>query len=174
MGGVRVGKKFLESERLFLKPLSFQELQYINNNEIDKVETPIELESILDSVKLAISKKLMKMQNLNEDIHEWYTYWLIINKENQKGIGFIGFKGVPDVNGYLEVGYSISPNYRKKRLMTEALETSINWACEFQEAKVITAKVLKMNVGSIKVLNNCNFKLVSSTEQEHNYIIKFR
>jgi len=169
-----VSKKFLESERLFLKQLSFRELQYINNNEIDKVQTSIELESILDSVKLAISKKLMKIQNLNEDIHEWYTYWLIINKENQKGVGFIGFKGVPDINGYSEVGYIISPNYRKKRFMTEALETLRNWAYGFQGSKGITAKVLKTNIGSIKVLNNCNFKLVSSTGQEHNYIIKFR
>lgn len=172
-GGVKVNKKCLESERLFLKPLSFHELQYINNNDINKIEISIELESILDSVKLAISKKLMKMQNINEDIHEWYTYWLIINKENQKGIGFIGFKGAPDVHGYSEVGYSISPNYRKKRFMTEALEILINWAYRLQGAKGITAKVLKTNVGSIKVLNNCNFKLVNSTEQEHNYIIKF-
>ncbi len=169
-----MNKKFLESERLLLKPLSFDELQYINNNEIDNVETPIELESILDSVKLAISKKLMKMQNINEDIHEWYTYWLIINKENQNGVGFIGFKGLLDIDGYSEVGYSISSNYRKKRFMTEALETLINWAYRFQGSKGITAKVLKTNIGSIKVLNNCNFKLVSSTEQEHNYIIKFR
>ena len=169
-----MSKNFLESERLLLKPLSFDELQYINNNEIDNVETPIELESILDSIKLAISKKLMKMQNLTEDIHQWYTYWLIINKENQKGVGFIGFKGLPDIDGYSEVGYSISSNYRKKRFMTEALETLINWAYGFQGSKGITAKVLKTNIGSIKVLNNCNFKLVSSTEQEHNYIIKFR
>ena len=158
--------KFLESKRLFLKPLSFQELYYIKNNETYNIETPIEFEEILDSIKLAISKKLIKMNNLNEDIHKWYTYWIIINKENQKGIGFIGFKGVPDVNGYLEVGYSMSPNYRKKRFMTEALETLINWAYGFQHTKGITAKVLKTNVGSIKVLNNCNFVLVSSTEQD--------
>lgn len=36
--------------------------------------------------------------------------------------------------------------------MTEALETSINWAYRCQGAKGITAKVLKTNVGSIKVL----------------------
>ena len=169
-----MSKNFLKSERLLLKPLSFDELQYINNNEIDNVETPIELESILDSIKLAISKKLMKMQNLTEDIHQWYTYWLIINKENQKGVGFIGFKGLPDIDGYSEVGYSISSNYRKKRFMTEALATLVKWAYGFQDSKGIVAKVLKTNIGSIKVLNNCNFKLVSSTEQEHNYIIKFR
>ena len=169
-----MGKKFLESERLLLKPLSFKELKYINDDEINNVETIIELESVLDSVKLAISKKIMKMQNLNEAFHAWYTYWLIINKEEQKGVGFIGFKGLPDVDGYSEVGYSISSNYRKNGFMTEALKTLINWAYGFQCSKGITATVLKTNIGSIKVLTNCNFKLVSSTKQEHYYAIKFR
>ncbi|WP_375372934.1 GNAT family N-acetyltransferase [Clostridium sp. CF012] len=41
------------------------------------------------------------------------------------------------------VGYSISPNYREKRLMTEALETLVKWAYGFQDCKGITAKVLK-------------------------------
>ena len=171
-GGTKVNKICLESERLLLTPLSFQELQYISDNNLSKIKTSIELEAILDSTIFAISKKLIKMQNISEDINVWYTYWLIINKENQKGIGFIGFKGAPDIDGCSEVGYSISPNYRKKRFMTEALETLINWAFRLQGAKGITAKVLKTNIGSIKVLSNCNFKLVSSTEQEHNYIIK--
>lgn len=168
-----MNKKCLESERLFLKPLSFQELRFIDNNEISKVETSIELEAISDSIKSAISKKLEKMQNINKDVYEWYTYWLIINKENQKGIGFIGFKGAPDVTGYSEVGYGISPHYRRKGFMTEALEASINWG-RLHGAKGITAKVLKTNIGSMKVLNNCNFKLVRSTEQEHHYIMEFK
>ncbi|BCZ47213.1 N-acetyltransferase [Clostridium gelidum] len=167
-------KRILESERLLLKPLSFNELLHINNNEIDTVEILIELEAMLDFVKLAISKKIEKMQKVSEDVHEWYTYWLIIDKDNQKGIGFIGFKGLPDENGYSEVGYSISSNYRKKRLMTEALETLAKWAYGFQDSKGIVAKVLKTNIGSSKVLNNCNFKLVSSIGQDDNYILKFR
>lgn len=168
-----MNQRYLESERLILRPLSFLDLQYINNNETDKVGNSIEIESLSDSVIIAISKKLAKMQNINEGIHEWYTYWLIINKEYQKGIGFIGFKGVPDVNGYSEVGYSISPNYRNKRLMTEALQTLIDWVSGLGVAKGITAEVLKTNIGSVKVLNNCNFKMVSSTEQKHKYMIRF-
>ncbi|MBL4936992.1 GNAT family N-acetyltransferase [Clostridium sp. YIM B02515] len=167
--------KVLEAERLFLKPLSFSELSFINSNEIDRVEILIEQEAIFDFVKLAISKKLEKMQNIDEKIHEWYTYWLIINKDNKKGIGFIGFKGVPDESGYSEVGYSISSNYRRKGLMSEALSSLINWASTFQNCKGITAKrVLKANIGSNNVLNNCNFKLYSSSSEENNYILKFR
>ncbi|MFT8314587.1 MAG: hypothetical protein ABF633_10145 [Clostridium sp.] len=44
-----------------LKPLSFNELLNINNNEINNFETFIELESIFDFVKLAVSKKIEKM-----------------------------------------------------------------------------------------------------------------
>ena len=164
----------LKSERLLLMPLSFNELSYISKNEIDNIETIIELDSISNFVKLAILKKLDKMQSISEEIHEWYTYWLIINKDNQIGIGFIGFKGLLSENSYSEVGYSISPNYRKQKLMTETLETLSNWACGSRKCKGIITRVLKKNVGSNKVLNNCNFKIDSSIAQEDKYILVFR
>jgi predicted acetyltransferase len=166
----KMAKKILESERLILKPLSVNELLKINNNEMDTMETSIESEALLESVKSAISKKIPKIQKVSEDVHEWYTYWIIINKESGRGIGFIGFKGIPDESGYSEVGYSISPNYRKKRFITEALETLVKWAYEFETSKGIAANVLKINVGSIKVLSNCDFKLVGSNEEWDQYI----
>jgi len=166
--------RILESERLILKPLSFNELVHINNNEINNLEISIELDAIPDSVSSAISKKLRKMKNVNSKIHYWYTYWLIIDKNTEKGIGFIGFKGVPDINGYSEVGYNISPNYRKKGFMKEALKLLLKWTSTYKECNGITAKkVLKTNVGSNKVLNSCNFKLVNYNEQENNYLLKF-
>lgn len=166
-------KILLEGTRLILKPLSFNELVHINNNDI--IETPIELEAIYDFVKIAISKKIEKMQNVGEDVHEWYTYWLIIDKDSKSGIGFIGFKGTPDENGYVEVGYSISSNYRRKGIMTEALSLLINWASKYPACKGVTAtRVLKTNTGSKKVLTNCDFMLVDSPNDINNYILKFK
>ncbi|MEJ8555388.1 GNAT family N-acetyltransferase [Tepidibacter sp. Z1-5] len=164
----------LESERLILKPLSFEELIYITSNMIESIGNSIEFEAISDIVKCATAKKIEKMKNINKDIHKWYTYWLIIDKNNKKGIGFIGFKGVPDKMGYSEVGYSISRNYRKKGLMTEALSLMINWASTFSDCKGIIAKrVLKSNIGSNRVLNNCNFDLIDSVNGENTYLLKF-
>ncbi|AKN29824.1 acetyltransferase [Clostridium carboxidivorans P7] len=165
-----MNSKFLESERLILKPLSFKELVYIKDNDISNIE----IEAVSNSVKSAVSKKLSKMKYIGSEFHEWYTYWLIISKNNEKGIGFIGFKGLPDENGYLEVGYSISPNHRKKRIMTEALKTLVTWASEFQDCRGIIARVLKSNIGSHKVLTNCNFKVNSSNEEENNYTLKLK
>lgn len=108
--------------------MSFNELLNIHDNELAKIQTPIEQEALSDSVEIAISKKIDKMKGINEADHEWFTYWLIVHKDNHKGIGFIGFKRKPDGNGYSEIGYSISSNYRMQGLMTETLSLMIGWA----------------------------------------------
>jgi RimJ/RimL family protein N-acetyltransferase len=162
----------LESERLFLKPLSFEELLSIKIGMFENIETLIEFEAISDDVRLAISKKIEKMKNINKDIHEWYTYWLIIDKNKQYGIGFIGFKGILYESAYSEVGYSISPNYRGRRLMTEALSLLINWASKFPKCNGIKARVSKSNIGSNRVLTNCNFDFIDSVDDENNYFYR--
>lgn len=53
-------KRVLESERLLLKALSYKELSYIRDNEIERIESLIEPEAIFDFVIQAISKKLEK------------------------------------------------------------------------------------------------------------------
>lgn len=168
-----MNKVTLESERLFLKALSLSELSLINSNENSISETLVDSEALSDSVHSAIAKKIKKMHSVNEVLHHWYTYWLIVDKETKKGIGFIGFKGVPNENGYSEIGYSISPNYRRKGLMTEALKTLMEWACVAPNCKGVVANVLKANIGSIKVLTNCKFRLVGSNEQENRYLHHF-
>ncbi|PJI09539.1 MULTISPECIES: GNAT family N-acetyltransferase [Clostridium] len=159
----------LKSERISLISLSFEELTYICGNELNKLEVIIE-EDVLNYVELPILKKLKKMRNVSKDNYEWYTYWLIVDDESKRGIGFIGFKGLPDENGYTEIGYSISSNYRKRGLMTEALKTLIQWSRKFQYCKGITAKVVKNNTASIRVLNNCKFKIVSSSEKGYDFL----
>jgi ribosomal-protein-alanine N-acetyltransferase len=168
-------QEILESERLFLRPLMFDELLNIGecNDQINDSKPAIDLAAISDSVKSAIAKKLVKMKMTSEEVYEWYTYWLIIDKDTQMGIGFIGFKGIPDENGYSEVGYNISPGYRRKGLMTEALSILVEWAASNPSCKGITATVLKTNIGSHKVLNNCNFKISSSSEDTNEYILMY-
>ncbi|AQS11102.1 hypothetical protein CLOBY_32560 [Clostridium saccharobutylicum] len=165
-----MSKGILETERLYLKPLSFKELLYISNDNINKFEA----EGIFDSVRSAILKKLEKMKNINEENHRWYTYWLIINKGNKKAIGFIGFKGLPDKNGYTEVGYSISCNCRSKGFMTESLKILINWAGEPKACKGVIARVTNSNISSKKVLSNCNFRYVSKVQDTEKCVVIFK
>ncbi len=166
--------QILESQRLLLKSCSLNELAQINRNQTDMLKTPIEPDALTSSIQSAITKKMVKMQNTDDVLHDWYTYWLMIDKVSGMGIGFIGLKGPPDSHGLSEVGYEIAAAYRRKGLTTEALKALTGWASQFQVSKGIWARVLKTNIGSVSVLNHCGFQLFGEFEHESTYVLKFR
>lgn len=166
--------QILESQRLLLKSCSLNELAQINRNQTDMLKTPIEPDALTGSIQSAIAKKMVKMQNTDEALHNWYTYWLMIDKTDGTGIGFIGFKGPPDSHGLSEVGYGIAAGHRSKGLTTEALKTLTGWASQSQASKGIWARVLKTNISSIKVLRHCGFQLFGELEHESTYVFNFR
>ncbi|MCR3761207.1 GNAT family N-acetyltransferase [Clostridium felsineum] len=168
-----MNKILLASNKITLTPLSLPELQNIEKDNINLLENTINEDAIFDFTKVAISKKINKMLKVSTAVHNWYTYWLIIDNITKMGIGFIGFKGTPNDSGYVEVGYNIACTYRKQGIMTEALSLLSNWALKNPNLKGITAcKVLKTNTGSNRVLKNCNFKLTNSTEEFNYYLLK--
>ena len=163
----------LESERLFLRSLSIDELMNIENNKAGLLETGVLPEALSDIVLSAITKKIEKMKDIEEKFYDLYTYWLIVDKKSGNGIGFAGFKGINE-DGLTDVGYSISPDHRKKGLMTEALKALLNWAAGNKSLRGITATVNKTNIGSIKVIRNCNFTLTGSSDNEYFYCFEFK
>jgi len=127
----------------------------------------------LDDIVLgAISKKIVKMQSVDIENHGWFTYWGIILPDTNVCIGLVGFKGYPDANGYTEVGYGLSPNYRRQGYMKEALSGLTDWAFGFDYCKGITAcGVLTSNIGSQLVLTRNSFKETSRGNEVINYLL---
>ncbi len=85
---------------------------------------------------------------------------IIIHKSDKTVIGDMGFKGGPDENGMIEMGYSIIPAYRRRGYATEMARRLIDWAFQLPEVKVITAECLIDNIGSSKVLQNVGMQCV--------------
>jgi len=110
--------------------------------------------------------KLVNMKN-DPDNYLFYTYWLIIKKDNNQIIGRIGFKNVPDKNGELEIGYGIGLEFRSHGYMTEALKAMIDWAFkqELLNIKKIFAKTKEDNIPSQKVLKKAGFYYVSQEKE---------
>jgi [ribosomal protein S5]-alanine N-acetyltransferase len=92
------------------------------------------------------------VKNMEKDSSGPVWDWLIIHKTDKVLIGDIGFMGGPNEEGAVEIGYSIVPEYRNQAYATEAVNSLIHWAFQKQEIKAITAKTLKDNSASIKVL----------------------
>ena len=161
----------LETSRLWLQSLSLQDLQDILASRTLAGGPEIEPDALEEPSLMAMARKVERMQQADSADHDWYTYWLIIRKESGTGIGFIGFKGTPDSQGYVEVGYGISVNHRRQGLMSEALERMVAWADADPHCRGVTAiHVLKTNIGSQKVLVNCGFKVTGETPQSLHYL----
>lgn len=93
------------------------------------------------------------LKDLKEDsaLRGWGV-WLAIRQDNGKPVGDLGFKGKPDADGIVEVGYGIVSEEQGKGFATEAVSALIDWAFNFDETEKAIAECLRDNTASIKVL----------------------
>lgn len=105
----------------------------------------------------------MYLENLRKDqsLLGWGV-WLVIKKQTNKIIGDIGFKGKPDVEKSVEVGYGITSSEQNKGYATEALGCIIEWAFNSHLVDKIMAECLVDNTPSIKVLEKLNMKKIKT------------
>ena len=78
--------------------------------------------------------------------------WLILLNTERKVIGSAGYKGKPDKRGCVEIGYGISPLYRRKGYTFEAVLGLIDWGFKQPDVSRVTAECLPDNLGSKRIL----------------------
>ncbi|RXK49811.1 GNAT family N-acetyltransferase [Aquirufa rosea] len=87
----------------------------------------------------------------------WYTNWEIILMEKSCSIGGIGFSGLPNNEGFTEVGYCLDKKFRGKGYATEALQYAIEWASQDIDLKYLVAETPIENFASQAVLKKNQF-----------------
>ena len=99
------------------------------------------------------------LDRLNENNSEknWWTYFPIHREKNML-IGSGGYKGIPDSDGIVELGYEIAPAYRNLGFATELTKGLIENAFNHKEVKLIIAHTLGEENPSTKVLSKCGFR----------------
>lgn len=95
--------------------------------------------------------------------------WLVIKKSDGQVIGDIGFKGKPNENKQVEVGYGFLKEHWNKGYATEAVETLMLWAFATGKVKVIIAETLQDNHGSMRVLEKLGMKRVGTSGEMVNW-----
>jgi [ribosomal protein S5]-alanine N-acetyltransferase len=152
----------LFTPRLHLKALSVIQLDKCLNR-LNKLEDELGLsisKTVIDTnVTRAINMKLARMAKADIGIHDWFTYWLIIIKAIPVGVGLIGFKGYPDIDGRSEIGYGIDADYRNQGYMTEAVLALCQWAFINPGCRSLTANSVS-NPASEKVLEKAGWQKV--------------
>ena len=101
-----------------------------------------------------------------------WMLWIVVSKEDKTVIGDAGFKGRPDKNGVVEIGYAMLPAYRHKGYMREAAAALVEWAFRQPHVKKLVAECDVTNTPSMKILQHLGMEeIVSSGEMLHWHLL---
>lgn len=89
--------------------------------------------------------------NGRSEPERWGTY-LIIHRADQALIGLGGYKGAPDGNGAVEIGYGIADAYRGRGYATEAARALVDAAFDDANVRIVMAHTLTQENASTSVL----------------------
>jgi len=157
----------IETQRLRLLPLTLDQLALSLHDPArlaDQLGVTLAADLFPAPVTQAIEIKIIRMIEADRSLHPWFTYWVIELKEQQVGIGMLGFKGAPSSLGIVEIGYGISEEYRNQGYTTEAVRALIAWAFQHPDCQSVVAETLKDNQASIRVLEKVGMQLYGERE----------
>ncbi len=84
--------------------------------------------------------------------------WLMVKQSGPTVIGDAGFKGQPDADGTIEIGYSVFPAYRRQGYAWEAVRALVDWAFAQRGVMHISAECETGNVASIRILEKLGMR----------------
>lgn len=93
----------------------------------------------------------------------WLLWYVTLRQRRHRRrviIGNIGFKGRPDADGAVEVGYSMRPAFQGRGYATEAAHGLVAWAFTHPEVRRVVADTFPHLTPSIRVLEKNGFHRV--------------
>lgn len=155
----------IETPRLLLLPLRYEEMHaYLYQPEtLPKAlnltgDLPPEHPELRNLFESTLSRLKAASDNFI-----YLTQWFLIEKRERVVVGSFIFKGEPDANGEIEIGYGTEPPFQGKGYMSEAVTGVLMWAATQPRLTAIIAETEQTNLSSIRVLEKTGF--VRSLEQ---------
>ncbi|MCE6992310.1 GNAT family N-acetyltransferase [Dyadobacter sp. CY323] len=89
-------------------------------------------------------------------LRDWWVYLIIYVPDNIL-IGSCGYKGEPDSNGMVEIGYEIVPSHREKGLGFETAKGLVDHAFSHAAVRKVLAHTLAEENASARILEKVGF-----------------
>lgn len=128
----------IKTSRLCIEPRDITELEALYRNESHP------------EMKQAYADMINTVNEL-PGREEWGTSWKICLHSGEL-VGDLCFKGAPDSQGFVEIGYGIEPLYQQNGYALEAVGGMLNWAFDQTGVVCVTAQTEADNYISQKVL----------------------
>jgi len=157
----------LETERLQIIPL--KHFQLINYLKVDgSLEEQLNVHFIQRKIEpqliVAFEKFILPSVGNPSKNYLFSTLWTIISKKDRLMVGDFAFKGEPDQNGEVEIGYRTFIQFQNKGYMTEAVRAICRWALDQPGIINIKAEMDKVNPASKRVLEKAGFSKSEATD----------
>lgn len=94
---------------------------------------------------------------------KWGSY-LFIHSADKALIGLGGYKGGPNADGMVEIGYGIAPAYRNRGYATEAAQGMIDYAFADPNVRRVWAHTLAEPNASTHVLQKCGMSKIAELD----------
>lgn len=151
----------INTRRLELIPCELQHYEAVlQGNSVLSKQLGVTVRSGWTESPEAILISYDKLKN-DPSLVGWFFY-MIIHKEKKELIGTGGFKGKPDKDGTVEIGYEIRPDYREQGYARETAEALIRFAFSFPGIQKVIAHTLEEYNPSVKVLQNNGLKFAGT------------
>ncbi len=157
----------IETERLIIKPLTFNQLEkyILNDNTLEQELNLNETSrSISPELKEAFEQTILPNVADTSKNYLFSTLWTLISKDDNKMVGDLCFVGAPNADGEIEIGYGTYDLFAGLGFMTEAVGGMISWAKNQPEIHAIIADTEKQNTASFRVLEKNGFVKTGETE----------
>jgi len=153
--------KVFETERLFLKPTSEEDAEFI----FELLNTPKWIENVGDrNIKtFDNARKYINVKMLPQLKRLGYSVYTLIKKQDNVKVGTCGLYDREGLEG-IDIGFAFLPEYERKGYAFESARKLINVAFNEFGIKEINAITIEENISSKKLLEKLGFKLNGTTK----------
>ena len=149
----------LETDRLYILPLKAYQLKLLAED-ISSLEKELNCKYCAEPLEgefLDIINCQVKITEKDETNYLFHSFWLIVRKSDRIVVGSMCFKGIPNENHEVEIGYGLGKNFEQKGYMTETIQAMCTWALEQENISHVVAETETDNPQSENVLKRCGF-----------------
>lgn len=149
----------LETEHLEIVPLRPHQLR-LWTEDIPALEEDLTCTYKAEPMEgffLQIVKGQLAMTEKNPDDYLWHSFWFLIRKTDRTVVGSADFKGPPNQQNEVEIGYGLGKEFEHNGYMTEAVKAMCNWANMQENVSKVTVETDLDGLASQRILKRCGF-----------------
>jgi len=139
------------------------------------LQTPAEALAWVDSLPPEVRAEVSEVWIARVRGTEPGDYWSLgfdLRLHDGRSVGGCAFKGPPDAEGAVELGYGIDPDQQGQGYATEAVEALVAFASSKANVRKVRAHTKPENTASQRVLTKCGFERLGMVEEPEDGLVE--